>query len=136
MIPALILVISAATLLQFFVTYCRSLLAASSQVDVSEDVRELTKIRRRDVPPGEFPRLFTWIRLCPEPESDRLEVRAVRGYFALLSLVWTILGPLFPLAATWMDEERSGCAYFAAVELDRRIAFNKDLLAQQMSPPL
>ena len=133
MIPALILVISIATLLQFFVSYCRSLLAASSEPDLSEEVRELTGIRQRSVPAGDVPRLFILVGLCPERRDGRFEVRAVRGYFFLLSLARAVLERFLPRATTWADAERSACAYFAAVALDRRIALNRSLMAQQIS---
>jgi hypothetical protein len=32
----------------------------------------------------------------------------------------------------WTDSERGLCAYFAAVALERRISFSRDMLAQQM----
>jgi hypothetical protein len=38
--------------------------------------------------------------------------------------------------ADWTERERAGCAYFAAVTLDRRIAYNRDLMAQQSSGAL
>jgi len=133
MIAALILVFSTVALLQFFVSYCRSLLAASGEVNLSEDVRELAGIRHRCVSPGDFRRLFALVSLCPRRGNDQFEMRAVRGYFRLLSLVRAVLRPFFPGAATWTEAERSACGYFAAVALDRRIALNRHLLAQQIS---
>jgi len=38
--------------------------------------------------------------------------------------------------ADWAESERNACAYFAAVALDRRIAYNRDLMAQQISNSL
>jgi hypothetical protein len=32
----------------------------------------------------------------------------------------------------WAESERGHCAYFAAVALERRISFSRDMLAQQM----
>jgi hypothetical protein len=39
-----------------------------------------------------------------------------------------------PSLRTWADRERAQCSYFAAVALGRRIAFSRNLLAQQMLP--
>ncbi|MCI0624302.1 MAG: hypothetical protein L0387_22100 [Acidobacteria bacterium] len=136
MIPALILVISAATLLQFFVSYCRSLVASSAGADLSEDARELTGIRHRTAAAEEFPRLMLLVGLCPEHGDDRFEVRAVRGYYLLLSLARGLLRRILPGAAEWTESERRGCAYYAAVALDRRIAFSRELMAQQVSNSL
>jgi len=136
MIAALILVISLAALLQFFVFYCRSLLAASSRVDLSHEARELTGIRHRTALAEEFPRLMLLVGLCLERGEDRFEVRAVRGYYRLLSLLRATLRRIVPSVAEWTESERKGCAYFAAVALDRRIAYNRELMAQQIANSL
>ena len=136
MIAALILVISVAALLQFFVSYCRSLVASCSGVDLSEDARELTGIRHRAVLAQEFPRLILLVGLCPERSDDRFDVRAVRWYYRLLSLFRAVLRSPAPSVAEWAESERNACAYFAAVALDRRIAYNRDLMAQQISNSL
>ena len=136
MIAALILVISVAALLQFFVSYCRSLVASCSGVDLAEETRELTGIRHRTAPAEEFPRLMMLVRMCPEPGDDRFEVRAVRWYYRLLSVFRAVLRSPAPSVAEWAESERNGCAYFAAVALDRRIAYNRELMAQQISNSL
>jgi hypothetical protein len=43
------------------------------------------------------------------------------------------LGRIAPALLSWTEVERGQCTYFAVVTLERRIAFNRDLLAQQMS---
>ena len=136
MIAALILVISVAALLQFFVSYCRSLVASCSGVDLAEETRELTGIQHRSAHAEEFPRLMLLVGLCPERDDDRFEVRAVRWYYRLLSLLRAVLRRFVPSVADWAESERNSCAYFAAVALDRRIAYNRDLMAQQISNSL
>jgi hypothetical protein len=39
---------------------------------------------------------------------------------------------MVPSLAAWTESERGQCTYFAAVALDRRIAFSRDMFAQQM----
>ncbi len=136
MIAALILVISLAALLQFFVSYCRSAIAACSKKELSEQAREVTGIQDHGVAGEEFQRLVQLVGLCPEPGDDRFEIRAVRKYYRLLSLVRALMRRLAPSVASWAERERAGCAYFAAVALDRRIAHSRDLLAQQMANQL
>lgn len=133
MMAALFLVISVAAFLQFFIAYCRSLIAAYKQVDLSEDAREVTGIEDHLVRGDDFRRLFQLVRLCPEPGDDRFEIGAVRLYYSMLNMLRAIFGSLAPHVANWTEQERAGCAYFAAVALDRRIAHNRDLMAQQMS---
>jgi len=70
--------------------------------------------------------------LCPEPGGDGTNLRAVRCYYRMLSLLRRVTAALAPRVAGWAEVERQGCAYFAAVTLDRRIAYSRTLLAQQM----
>lgn len=133
MIAALIFVVSVAALLQFFISYCRSLVAAYRKWDLSEEAREVTGIEGQQVAGDEFLRLLQLVRLCPEPGDDTVEIRAVSSYFGLLNLLRSVSRSVLPKLLAWVEREREGCAYFAAVALDRRIAFNRDLMAQQAS---
>lgn len=135
MIPGLILVISVAALLQFFVSYCRSLTAAYGKQELSEEAREVTGIRGRSVSGDDFRRLLQLLWLCPEAGDDGMEIRAVRGYHGLLRVIQQVANRMLPDLANWANIERQGCAYFAAVALDRRIAHNRDLLLQQTQNP-
>jgi hypothetical protein len=133
MIAALIFVISIATLLQFFVSYCRSVIAGYTKQELSLQGREITGIENRIVRAEEFQRLLQLLGLCPEPGTDANDIRAVRAYFKLLSLARKVVGRLAPAVADWAERERRTCAYFAAVALDRRIAYSRELMTQQIS---
>ncbi len=133
MIAALIFVISVAALLQFFISYCRSIIAASGKQELSEQAREVTGILNRVVRGDEFRRILQFVRLCPEPGNDQREIRAVIAYFRLLNLTRVLFGRLAPGAASWAEHEREGCAYFAAVALDRRIAYSREMMAREMA---
>jgi hypothetical protein len=133
MIAALMFVISLAALLQFFVSYCRSVIAASSKVELSDQVREVTGIASQTVAGDEFERLLQLARLCPERGDDRTEIRAVGAYYRLLNLMRAAFRSIAPSFVSWAELERQHCSYFAAVALDRRIAYSRDLLAQQMA---
>ena len=132
MIAALIVVISLAALLQFFISYCRSLLAAYGKVELSEQVRDITGLEEPSVTGEEFKRVLQLVRLCPDSGEDGLEIRLVGTYYALLNLLRSMIGRLSPAIIGWADHERQSCSYFAAVALDRRIMYSRDLLAQQM----
>ena len=133
MMAALIFVISVAALLQFFVSYCRSLIASCSKKELSEQARQVTGIENQHHVRGdEFARLLQLVSLCPEPGNDHNKIRAVRAYYRLLNLLRALLRPLAPAVVMWAERERAGCAYFAAVTLDYRIAYNQELMAQQM----
>lgn len=131
MIAGIILACSVVFLLQFFVSYCRSLIAASSKQALSPEVRDVTGIAV-SATAEDFPRVMQLLHLCPETPEDRSRVQAVGAYFGLLSLVRSTLAQILPSLRAWTDTERGHCAYFAAVALERRIAFSRDMLAQQM----
>jgi hypothetical protein len=127
----LIFLLSAAALLQFFISYCRSLIAASIKQPLSAEVRDVTGIP--NTASGEdFARVIQLLDLCPERPQERGHIRAINAYFRLLTFLRATLARIIPALVTWTEMERGQCAYFAAVTLDRRIAFSRDMLAQQM----
>lgn len=131
MVAILIFAISVLTLLQFFVSYCHSLIAKSRLQGLSDHVREIAGVTMNTIRGDQFKRLLRLIALCPEPEGGKHEVHAVEVYFSMLGFARTVLRLVFPAAVKWIEAERSGCAYAAAVMLDRRIAYSRTLLAQR-----
>lgn len=132
MMAALIFVFSIAALMQFFVSYCRSLIAASARRALSADVQDVIGITR--TASGEdFARVMQFLYLCPDRREDRKGIKAIGAYFRLLGAVGAVMGKLIPSLRVWTESERSQCAYFAAVALDQRIAHNRDMFAEQMS---
>ena len=134
MMPAMIFVVSLLTLLQFFVSYTRSLIAESRGHKLSEQTREICGFTQQTAKGDHFPRLLQLIELCPESGGDGFKVRAVTLYFRLLGLAYRVFRWLMvPSAAGWIEAERGCCTYAAAVALDRRIAYNRTMMAQQAS---
>lgn len=131
MMAAFILVCSSVLLLQFFVSYCRSLIAASAKQALSLEVRDVAGIPR--VASGEdFRRVMQLLQLCPDSPQDRNSIQAIGAYFSLLNFLRVTLARIVPSMRAWTESERGQCAYFAAVALERRIAFSRGMLAQQM----
>jgi hypothetical protein len=133
MMAALILVCSLVLMLQFFISYCRSLIAASAKEPLPVEVQEVTGICRT-ASPDEFSRVIQLLNLCPDRPEDRSSLRAIGAYYHFLSFVRSTVALVAPSLKSWADGERAQCTYFAAVALGRRIAFSRDLLAQQMLP--
>ena len=130
MMASLIFVVSVVTFLMFFVSYCRSLMASSSRHPLSREVRDVTGIPA--LPTGkDFVRVTQLLQLCPERPEDRPGLRAVNLYYDILSLVQNSIARLIPSLREWTEQELAGCASFAVVVLDRRIAFSREILAQQ-----
>jgi hypothetical protein len=133
MIAALIFGISFLTLMQFFVSYSRALIAESQTRELSEQTREICGITGRMPAGNQFRRLLQLIALCPETRGEGSKVIAVSVYFRLLDFVRALSAWVIPSAQGWVESERSGCAYVAAVVLDGRIAHNRRMMAQQAS---
>ena len=132
MMASLVFVFSAAALLQFFISYCRSLIAASSKQVLSAEVKDVTGIQR--IASGDdFRRVMQLLRLCPDRPEDRNSVQAIGAYFGLLNLLRSTVARIVPSMRAWTESERGHCAYFAAVALERRISFSREMLAQQMA---
>jgi hypothetical protein len=132
-IPILIFSVSLLTLLQFFVSYSRSVIAESKAQELSGELREICGVTARTLHGDQFRRLSKLIDLCPDGGTGANNVRAVLFYFHLLDLARKLSDLLIPSAAQWIEAERGGCAYAAAVVLDRRIAYNRMMVAQQAS---
>jgi hypothetical protein len=71
------------------------------------------------------------LQLCPERPEDRTGLQAVEMYYGILGLMEKTVARLLPAVHFWAEQERAGCANFAVVLLDRRIAFSREILAQQ-----
>jgi hypothetical protein len=132
MMAALILAISILAMMQFFVSYCRSLIAASARRKLSVDVQDVIG-EMQTASGADYQRVMQYLHLCPERREDRGGIQAVNAYFRLLGAMEATLGKVMPSLKSWTEGERSLCAYFAAVALDRRIAYSRDMLADQMT---
>ena len=130
MMAALIFAVSVVTLMMFFVSYCRSLTAASSRYALSKEVRDVTGINAF-ASGQDFGRVMQLLQLCPERPEDRLGLRAVGYYFGILNFLQKTVARLTPSVQSWAEQESAGCANYAVVALDRRIAFSREILAQQ-----
>ena len=131
MMAGIILGCSVVFLLQFFVSYCRSLIAASIKHPLSAEVQDVTGIRSAAA--GEdFARVVQLLQLCPDRPEDRSGIQAIGAYFNLLGFIRATLARIIPSLRAWTEAERGQCTYFAAVTLERRIAFSRDMVAQQL----
>jgi hypothetical protein len=135
-IALLIFAVSLLTLLQFFVSYCHSLIAKSRRHELSEYALAICGVTSNTVRGDQFKRLLQLIALCPEPGGDMHQLRAVSTYFGMLGVVRMLLSWAFPAATNWIESERGGCTYAVAVVLDRRIAHSRMLMARQAVPLL
>ena len=135
MIATVILVASAAALAEFFVAYCRSLIASTNDYVLSDHGRKLAGATGNQMAPERFAPVAQLVKLCPRLAGRSEGMGAVTAYFGLMSAVAEVSHTLGLGLSNWADRERAGCAFFAAVALDRRIARNRELLAAEISTP-
>ncbi|MGA3293602.1 MAG: hypothetical protein ABSE45_06420 [Candidatus Acidiferrales bacterium] len=131
MIAALIYVGSLVALIQFFLYYCRSILASSRQIELSARVREAAGVQKDGVAADDFERFVELLRLCPGNRAYQADMRAVGSYYGLLDVLGRFSRTAIPALVAWTDSERQRCSYFAAVALDRRISSSLELFVQQ-----
>lgn len=131
MMASVIFVCSLASLMLFFFSYCRSLIAASAREALSQEVKDVTGISGA-ASPEDFSRVVQLLNLCPDRPEERGQLRAITTYYGFLRFLRLTAAAAVPALKSWTDTERAHCSYFAAVVLGRRIAFSRDLLAQQM----
>jgi hypothetical protein len=131
MMASVIFVCSLASLMLFFFSYCRSLIASSAKESLPLEVREVTGISSV-ASPDDFSRVIQLLKLCPDRPEERGQLRAIGAYYQFLRFVRRTVATVAPSLKAWTDSESAHCSYFAAVVLGRRIAFSRDLLAQQM----
>ena len=120
MIAAFILVFSVLALIQFFVSYCRSLLTAYGEVEVSSMARRVVGCEDQPLRGEDFGHVLSLVQLSPGRDDDRAELGAVRAYYVFLRLLDAARG-FAPGLGSWARREQLACAHFAAVALDRRI---------------
>ncbi len=132
MIAALICVISFCALLQFGFSSSQSVVAATRELALSDQVRRAAGIQGQQIDGGEFARLLQLANLCPVQGADSLQIAMVRAYHGVLHFLEITARGVAPNATKWIEEERQNCAHFVAVALDRRIANSRGLLAAQM----
>lgn len=103
-------------------SYCRSLLLAYAQIELSAATREMIGIQSQEIAGAQFRRLLGLVRLAPNPGDDKWELRVVSTYYRAVRLAGFLTKPLGAAASKWVEHQTSLCAYFAAAALDRRIA--------------
>lgn len=105
MTAVLILVFSSVALFQFFMSYCRSVIAASGALPLSEQVREVTGVQGREISSGEFDRLLQLTSLCPESGDDHRAISAIRAYFRILTFARGAFSKVVPGIVSWTETE-------------------------------
>jgi hypothetical protein len=119
MISYLILLLSLSAFSQFFLFYCRAVVLAYEQVEISPASRKFAGLETAPISGDEFGRILRLASLCTTPAGDRAQRIAARLYFFTVSALRLVIPS--PALSSWADSQRAACAHFAAVALDRRV---------------
>jgi|SRR5271157_5013585 len=128
MTAVIVLAFSFGSLAMFFVTYCRSLTASCRAYVLSKEVRDIAGISATPSE-GDFKRVIQLLQLVAGGKDYRARVRTVTLYYEILRFSQKIVAWFSPSLKSWAEQELTGCAYFAAVALDHKIAINRETLA-------
>src|SRR5260221_3857898 len=105
MMAVVILVFSLISLLLFFLSYCRSLVASSTKEALPQEVVDVTGITHPSSP-DDFSRVMQLLRLCPDRPEERGKLRAITAYYRFLGLLRSTLAVIVPSLKAWTDNER------------------------------
>jgi len=130
MISFLVGAISVFAVIQFFISYCRSILTAAGRIELSPRVMNAADLPTPKPEEEEFDRLLELAELCPVPGRGTPETGAIVAYHNALGVLRHVAAGRLRGVDRWVDHERSRCTYFAAVVLDQRMGFTQDLLRE------
>ena len=119
--------------LQFFVVYCRALLAESAQVELSPSTISDFCVKEDEGSGDDFPRMVALAGLCQEFDGVH-GLRFVEIYYRLLTPIQRASAGSAPRLANRIERERRACTHFAAVVLEKRIARTRRLLEDSYPP--
>jgi hypothetical protein len=129
----MLLAISIVALSQFALYYWRAVLAGVAAQPVSDRVLAAAHIENGRLTPQHFQTLAGLHDLTPNLNPNRGGLGLVRVYYRFIESLDAVLGKRIPALALWSERERSICARYAAVLVDRRLQANLDLAASLRS---
>jgi len=133
MFAAMLFAISIVALSQFGAYYWRAMLAGAAAQPVSERVLEAAGVQNGQLTGQDFPALLGIHNVTPELNSGGKGLGLVRGYYALVDGIASLVGRSMPAVAAWSQRELTICARYAAVQIDLRLQANLELAASMRS---
>jgi len=118
---------------QFFIVYCRALLAESAQVELSPNTISYFCVKEDEASGDDFARIVALVRMCQNTEEAR-SLRFVQIYYRLLTPILRLSVVSGPRLAKRVQHERRACTHFAAVILEKRIARARQFLKDAYPP--
>jgi hypothetical protein len=133
MFSAMLFTISAVALAQFGLYYWRAVLSGVAAQPVSARVLAAARVENGRVTSQHFGTLAGLHDLTPDLYPNGGGLGLVRLYYHMIESVEALAGSRVPAIAAWSNRERSICARYAAVQVDRRLQANLELAASLRS---
>jgi hypothetical protein len=133
MFSAMLFTISAVALAQFGLYYWRAVLSGVAAQPVSARVLAAARVENGRVASQHFATLAGLHDLTPDLYPNGGGLGLVRLYYRMIENVEALAGSRVPAIAAWSNRERSICARYAAVQVDRRLQANLELAASLRS---
>jgi hypothetical protein len=133
MFSAMLFAISIVALTQFALYYWRAVLAGVAAQPVSERVLEAVHVENGGLTGRDFEKLVGLHDLTPDLNPDRGGLGLVRLYYHVIDGFSALASSRIPALASWIEQERTICARYAAVQIDRRLQANMALAASLRS---
>ncbi len=133
MFSAMLFTVSIVALSQFALYYWRAVLAGVAAQPVSDRVLAAAQVEDGRLIPRDFRTLASLHDLTPDLQPHRGGLMLVRLYYRMIEGLDTLFGKQLPALSAWSERERVICARYAAVQVDRRLQANLDLVASLRS---
>ena len=133
MFSVMLFAISIVALAQFALYYWRAVLAGVASQPVSDRVLAAARVETGGLTGRDFERLVGLHDLTPDLNPDRGGLGLVRLYYRVIDGFNALASSRIPALATWIEQERTICARYAAVQIDRRLQANLALAASLRS---
>jgi hypothetical protein len=133
MFAAMLFAISIVALTQFGLYYWRAVLAAVAGQPVSDSVLGAARVENGRVTGSDFGTLVGLHDLTPDLQPGRGGLGFVRLYYRLVDGISAMATNRMPAISAWCDQELAVCARYAAVQIDRRLQSNLELVASLRS---
>jgi hypothetical protein len=124
MFSAILFTISIVALAQFGLYYWRALLAGVAAQPIRMEILEAAQVDESRMCGADFEKLASLLILTPELKHTRGGLGFVPAYFKLIGGISSVFGQISPVLTSWVEQERTLCARFAAVQVGRRLEAN------------
>jgi hypothetical protein len=133
MFSIMLFAISIVALTQFALYYWRAVLAGVAAQPVSDRVLAAASVENRSLTGRDFEKLAGLHNLTPDLNPDRGGLGLVRLYYRVIGGFSALASSRIPALAAWTEQERTICARYVAVQIDRRLQANLALAASLRS---